>query len=212
MKRRLLILLLVCVPFLFAGYSFDGNLSPRVVANMWFTVNHTEEFGAGDHVKFDTLYETHPAITNCDVTTDYGTCSVTTETTCNIEDDCPGVETCVVKPWDTPSLGRCDLMPATYMFSLTLNAVTTGATCTATYQVFNTTGNFLETANKASKVSVLLSNNNYAGSNTMVGSDMGIATVTEQSWVEVRLGGACADLGSLDHGNFLIERLKNYAP
>lgn len=183
---RYLIPLAASTALLVGAYSYTPLHHTKVVASMWLTSNHVGNFSVGDHIKFNGKFETHPGITNCDTTTTYTT------------------------TWDVASLGRCRLMPGIYLFSVGANAFMTAATGLVTYQVFNTTGNFLETGSKASEIAILLAHNNFAGNDTMLSRSSGLAIVTTQSWVEVRQADACPDLGMLDRASLVIQRIGDY--
>lgn len=214
-RRAYILLLLLCVPALWAAISVSGTPG-RVYASMELTAHVCEiltDCGTGQHLTWTPLYESHPNVTNCDDSSYYGNCSVTTATECSSAvGDCPPTEDCLSKPSDTPSLGRCNLMPGVYKMFLSANGLLDNNSCYASLAVANTTALWPSTSNMMSKIQIWLARNTYSGTPSLLGADAGIVTVTEQSWVEARFAAGCADLTSFDGGTWVVERIGNYNP
>lgn len=213
MKRAKFIILLACVPLLWAAYDVAGPPG-RAYASME-VVTHVcslTDCGAAEHLTWGYLYESDPSITNCDDSSYYGHCAVTTGTDCHTSADCPS-EACVA--YDIPdqaSKGRCNLMPGVYRMSLSAQGTFIAATCLSGLAIANTTVNWPSTVNMFSKIQIWTASNSYDVTDSFMSMDSGIVTVTEQSWVEARFNTTCANVVVFDGGAWVIERLSGYTP
>lgn len=146
---------------------------------------------SGDHLAFfgGSMTQTHPSLTNCDITTAYTTDA------------------------NVASRGRCRLVPGVYRIFLGLNMTASGSTCSTSIAVYNTTTTFPETSSQQSDIEVWVALNTYNSGTSLMNSDMGIVTITAQSWIEARFVQAeCADIDGMDGGHMVIERIGEYVP
>lgn len=183
-KRTLFAVALAALCLLVVGAQIPTEIRPHEYAlmEMFFQVGG---FASTDHVTFHQSFQTHPSVTNCDVTTTYDS------------------------TLDEPSIGRCDLMPGTYRMSLSLNGLFDSAGGMLAAAVFNTTENWGHTASQVSKIQVWMTHyETTALADTFMSADSGIVVVTNQSWVEARISAISSpDITNFDGGHWSIERL-----
>lgn len=189
-RSILLLLLLLLLPI--AVQSGDAEFLPmpsKVIATMGEGhVCATHGCSAGDHIAFQTKTETHPTITNCDISTTYTTDA------------------------NVASMGRCRLAVGVYRIFLSANFTMSAATCYTTAKIYNTTTTFPESGNASSTIEIWLARNDYSLGDSVLTADMGVVSITTPSWIEAIFTLTCSDLTEMDGGHMVIEKIADYTP